>query len=48
MYLTRTLAYNRALLDSIIHSGMSWCYDTEIIHKACEAIESELRHRGVC
>lgn len=44
--LKRTLVHNRALLDSINRSGLAWCYDTEIVHAACEAIEAELQRRG--
>ena len=43
----RTLAHNRALMDDIISSGMSRYYNTEIVDAACEAIEAELRRRGI-
>ncbi|BDT44576.1 Uncharacterised protein [Enterobacter hormaechei] len=46
-YLRRTLAHNRALMDDIISSGMSRYYNTEIVDAACEAIEAELRRRGI-
>lgn len=45
--LRRTLAHNRALMDDIISSGMSRYYNTDIVDAACEAIEAELRRRGV-
>jgi len=46
-YLRQTLAHNRALLDDIIGSGWSRYYNTEIVEAACDAIEAELRCRGV-
>ena len=42
-----TLAHNRTLLDDIIGSGWSRYYNTEIVDAACEAIEAELRRRGI-
>ncbi|CDP78756.1 hypothetical protein KDF02_004120 [Shigella flexneri] len=44
--LKRTLAHNRAFIDSINRSGIAWCYNTEIVLAACEAIEAELQRRG--
>ena len=44
--LKRTLAHNRAFIDSINRSGIAWCYNTEIVRAACEAIEAELQRRG--
>jgi len=46
-YLRQTLAHNRALLDDIIDSGWSRYYNTEIVEAACDAIEAELRCRGI-
>jgi hypothetical protein len=46
-FLTLTLEHNRKLLDDIVASGMAWCYNTDIVFEACEAIEAELRCRGV-
>ncbi|PPY25041.1 hypothetical protein C5966_19555 [Cronobacter sakazakii] len=46
-YLRRTLAHNRALMDDIISSGMSRYYNMEIVDATCEAIEAELRRRGI-
>jgi len=46
-YLRQTLAHNRALLDNIIGSGWSRYYNTEIVEAACDAIEAELRRRGI-
>lgn len=46
-YLRQTLAHNRALLDNIIGSGWPRYYNTEIVEAACDAIEAELRRRGI-
>lgn len=46
-YLRQTLAHNRALLDDIIGNGLSRYYNTEIVEAACDAIEAELRRRGI-
>lgn len=45
--LIRNLAHNRALLDEIKRSGLASSYNTTIVYQACEAIEAELRRRGV-
>lgn len=47
IYLRRTLAHNRALLDDIYASGLSVYYNMEIIHDACDDIEAELRRLGI-
>jgi hypothetical protein len=46
-YLQQTLAHNRALLDDIIGKGLSRYYNMEIVEVGCNAIEAELRRRGI-
>lgn len=47
LYLLKTLDRNNALLDDIIRRNMEWYYNTKILRDACDAIEAELRHRGI-
>jgi len=45
--LIKNLYHNRRLLDEINRCSIAKCYDIGIVFAACEAIETELRRRGV-
>lgn len=46
-FLILTLKLNRQLLNVIKASGIPDCYNVGILLEACDAIEAELRHRGM-
>jgi len=47
LYLLKTLDHNNALLDDIIRRKMGRYYNTKILRDSCDAIEAELRRRGI-
>ena len=47
LYLLKTLDHNNALLDDIIRRKMGRYDTTKILRDSCDAIEAELRRRGI-
>ncbi|PWK96150.1 hypothetical protein C7431_10671 [Pantoea allii] len=47
LYLLKTLDHNNDLLDEINRAKLGRYYNTKILRNACNAIEAELRRRGI-